>query len=77
MKFSRKCFCRIPPRDHFSHDVFFPHFADQLGLQPKINLFGGAMVKLGEGIHKLVQFCVVMEIRWKLRCQVVAAHVST
>ena len=29
--------------------------------------------KLGEGIY--VQCCVVMEIRWKLHCQVVATHV--
>ena len=33
--------------------------------------------KLGEGIHKLVPSCVVMEIRWKLHCQVVATHVPT
>ena len=32
---------------------------------------------LGEGIHKLVQFYVVMEIRWKLHCQVVATHAPT
>ena len=32
---------------------------------------------LGEGIHKLIQFYVVMEIRWKLHCQVVATHAPT
>ena len=30
--------------------------------------------KLMEGIHKPVQSCAVMEIRWKLHCQVVATH---
>ena len=25
--------------------------------------------KLGEGIHKPVQSCVVMEVRWKRHCQ--------
>ena len=38
-----------------------------------MNSFG----KSGEGIHKPVQSCVVMEIRWKLHCQVVATHVPT
>ena len=33
--------------------------------------------KLGEGIHKPVQFGVVMEIRWKFNCQVVPTHVKT
>ena len=33
--------------------------------------------KLGEGIHKPIQSGVVMEIRWKLHCQVVATHVPT
>ena len=33
--------------------------------------------KLEEGIHKPVQFGVVMEIRWKLHCQVVATHILT
>ena len=31
--------------------------------------------KLGGGIHKPVQCCVVKQIRWKLHCQVVATHV--
>ena len=44
-KFLEKLFYRTPPSNYFSHDVvFFPLFVDQLGLQPKINLFGGAMV---------------------------------
>ena len=43
--FLESFFCRTPPSNHFSHDiVFFFLFADQRGLQPKINLFGGAMV---------------------------------
>ena len=36
-------------------------------------LFG----RLGEGIDKPIQFCVVMEIKWKLRCQVVATLIPT
>ena len=32
---------------------------------------------MGKGIYKSVQFCVVMEIRWKIHCQVVATHVPT
>ena len=44
VKFSRKCSCRTPPSNHFSHDVFFFLFAYQPDLQPKINLFGGAIV---------------------------------
>ena len=43
-KFLGKLFCRTPPSNHFSHDVVFFLFADQWGLQPKINLFGGAIV---------------------------------
>ena len=30
-----------------------------------------------DGIYKFVQCCVVMEIRWKCHCQVVATHVPT
>ena len=41
-----------------------------------MNLFGGA-IKLGEGIHKSVQFGVFMEIRWKLHCQIIATYVRT
>ena len=41
-KFLGKLFCRTPS-NHFSHVVFFL-FADQWGLQPKINSFHGAMV---------------------------------
>ena len=33
--------------------------------------------KLEEGIHKPVQSSVVMEVRWKLHCQVVATHLLT
>ena len=33
--------------------------------------------RLGEGIRKPIQSCVVMEIRWELHCQVVATHVPT
>ena len=40
----RKLFCRTPASNHFSHDVVFFLFVDQWGLQPKISLFGGAMV---------------------------------
>ena len=46
---------------------------DQWGLQPPQWNNG----KLGEGIYKSVQCCVVMEIRWKLHCQVVATHLPT
>ena len=47
-KFFGKLFCRTPPSNHFSHDVVFFLFGDQWGLQPKINLFGAAMVNQGE-----------------------------
>ena len=47
-KFLGKLFCRITHRKHFSHDVLFFFFADHLGLQPKINSFGGAMVIEGK-----------------------------
>ena len=40
----RKAFCRAPPRNRFSHDVFFYLIEDQWGVQSKISLFGGAMV---------------------------------
>ena len=33
--------------------------------------------ELGEGIYKSVQCCVVMEISWKLHCQVVVTYVQT
>ena len=33
--------------------------------------------KLGEGIHKPVLSCVVVEIGWKLHCEVAATHVPT
>ena len=33
--------------------------------------------KLGEEILKLAQSCVVLEISWKLHCQVVATHIPT
>ena len=42
--FLGKLFCRTLPSNHFSHDVVFFLFADQWGSQPKVNLFGGAMV---------------------------------
>ena len=32
---------------------------------------------MGEGIDKPIQFCVAMEIKWKLRCQVVATLIPT
>ena len=53
--------------------LFFFLFADQWDLQPKINLFDDNG-KLGEGSDKSVQCFVVMEIRWKPHCQVVATH---
>ena len=72
-----KLFCWTPASNHISHGlVFFLLFAHQWYLQPNINLFDGNS-KLGEGIHKLVQCCEVMEIKWKLHCQVVATHVPT
>ena len=74
-KFLGKLFHRTPPSSHFSHDAVFFLFADQWGLQPKIDLFG--VGQLWEGIHKPVQSSVVMEIRWRLHCQVVATYVST
>ena len=33
--------------------------------------------RLGGGNHKLVHSSVVMEIRWKLHCQLVATHIPT
>ena len=33
--------------------------------------------KLRERISKPIQSCVVMEIRWKIHCQVVATHIPT
>ena len=33
----------MPPSNHFSNSVVIFLLADQWGLQPKINLFGGAM----------------------------------
>ena len=33
--------------------------------------------KLRERINKPIQSCVVMEIRWKIHCQVMATHIST
>ena len=47
-KFLRKLFYRTRPSNHFSHDVVFFLFADQWGLQPKINSFSGAMVNQGK-----------------------------
>ena len=44
MRFLGKLFCGTPPRNHVSHDAVYFLFADQWGLQPKINLFGWAMV---------------------------------
>ena len=50
VKFLGMVFSRTPPSKHLSHDVivflffFFFIISDQCGLQPKINLFGGAMV---------------------------------
>ena len=46
--FLGKLFCRTPPINHFSHDAVFFLFADQWGLQPKINSFSGAMVNQGK-----------------------------
>ena len=43
--FLESFFCRTPPSNHFSHDIFFL-LADQWGLQPKTSLFGGGMVNL-------------------------------
>ena len=43
-KFLGKHFYRTPPSNHISHDVVFFVFPDQWGLEPKISLFGGAMV---------------------------------
>ena len=44
VKFLGKLFCRAPPSNHFSHDVVVFLFTDQRNFQPKINLFGEAMV---------------------------------
>ena len=78
VKFSGRGFCRPLPSNHFSHDVFVFLFADKRGLQRKINIFGGAIVKQEkEFTHKSIQFCVVMEIKWKVHCQVAATHIPT
>ena len=40
----RNIFGETLPSTQFSHDIVFFLFAYQWGLQPEINLFGGAMV---------------------------------
>ena len=52
-KFLGKLFYRTPPSNHFSHDVVFYLLADQWGLQPKINSFGGPMVNQGKEFTSL------------------------
>ena len=47
-KFLGKLFCRTPRSNHFSHDGVFFLFAEQRGLQPKVNSFGGAIVNQGK-----------------------------
>ena len=74
-KFLGKLFCRTLPSSHFSRDVVFFLVTDQGGLQPEINLSDGAMGTEEKQIHKPVQSCVVIEIRWKRHCQIVATHV--
>ena len=48
--------------------LFFFLFGDQWGLQAKINLFRWSNGKLGEGIHKPVQSCVVTESSFGNTC---------
>ena len=74
----RKAFCRTLPRNHFSHVLyFFFFFCKSVRFAPKNQLIWWSNDKLGKGIHKPIQFCVIMEIRWKFHCQVVVAQVPT
>ena len=83
VKFLATLFCRIPPSNQFSHDVvFFFYFANfyffrLVRFAAKNQFIWSSCGKLGERIHKPVQSCVVIEIRWKLHCQVVGSHVPT
>ena len=63
MTFLGKLFCRTPPSNHFSHDVVFSFFriSDFCSLKLIYFIENG---KLGEAIHKPVQACVVMEVRY-------------
>ena len=70
VKFLGKLFCRTTT----SHMMLFFPFCRSVRLQLKIIFFGGAMVNQND---KSVQSGVVMEIRWKLHCQVVATHIPT
>ena len=67
----------LPATTSYMMLFFFFLSADQQGLQSKTNLLVWCNGKFGERIHKPVQFCVVMGIRWKPHCQVVATHVPT
>ena len=71
-KFLGKSFYRKLPGNHVSHDVVFFSF---LRISDQFICWSNG--KLGEGIHKSVKCCAVMEIRWKLHSQVVATHVPT
>ena len=64
-----------PPSNHFSRNVVFSFCRSVRLAQNWFILWSNS--KPGEGIHKLVQFSVVMEIRRKFHCQVVATHVLT
>ena len=77
VKFLGKFFCREIPSNHVSHNVFFFPFCRSLRFVAKNQFICWSNGKFGEGIHKPVQCCVVMEIRWKLHCQVVVTHVPT
>ena len=56
---------------------FFFLFCRSVRFAPKNQLIWWSNDKLGKGIHKPIQFCVIMEIRWKFHCQVVVAQVPT
>ena len=58
------------------HRCCFFLFVDQWVLQPP-QFIWWSNGKLGEGIYKSFQCCVVMEIRPKLHYQLVATHIST
>ena len=77
-KYLGKLFCRAPPSNHFSHDaVFFFLFFRSVRFFSLKSIHFWSNGKLGEEIHKAVQSCVLMKIKRKLHCQVVATHIPT
>ena len=75
-KFFGKIFCKTPRTTSHMMLLSFP-FCRSVRFAAENQFIWWSNGKLGEGIHKLVPSCVVMEIRWKLHCQVVATQVHT